>query len=247
MKKSLALILAVVMALSLTACGSSSTPSATPEPEPTATATPTPEPTEEPTPEPTEEPTPEPTEEPAPALTLGEYDEVAYTYTNDFLGLGIQLDEEWIVFSQEEIAANFSTAIGRLTDENLAEQFESTGSVTVFSAQIQDGLVNFNIGIEDIGKLYSSFLDEQAYAELGKDSILRGMEGLGATDVQCDIISTVFAGAEHTAISVRSQIMEYEIYQTAVCIKEGRYMAIISITSFFEDALDVVQNMFYAL
>ncbi len=77
MKKTVAIILALLLALSLTACGDkpdadaekpapdvqvTATPEATPEATPDAA----PEVTPEPTPEPTTEPTPEPTPEPAP-------------------------------------------------------------------------------------------------------------------------------------------------------------------------------------
>ncbi len=90
MKKTIVVLLTIVMSLSVFACVKDPDPSAltqkpadvteapvaeqpTPEPvketTPEPTEAPTPEPTEEPTPEPTEEPTPEPTEEPTPEPT----------------------------------------------------------------------------------------------------------------------------------------------------------------------------------
>lgn len=77
MKKTIAIILTLALALSLAACGSKNNGSAevSPTPAPDTTAQPTAKPTETPapteTPEPTEEPeeTPEPTVEPTPAPT----------------------------------------------------------------------------------------------------------------------------------------------------------------------------------
>lgn len=86
LKRTIGLLTALVMLLSMTACGGTSlsgspsvspsevslaspTPEATPTPEPTLTPTPTPTPTLEPTPTPTPEPTPTPTPEPTPTPT----------------------------------------------------------------------------------------------------------------------------------------------------------------------------------
>ena len=90
MKRSISILLALTLVLSLTACVSvkvsekpllkteerpapaiteATTAEPTAEPTPEPTAEPTPEPTEEPTPEPTVEPTPEPTETPEPEPT----------------------------------------------------------------------------------------------------------------------------------------------------------------------------------
>lgn len=76
MKKLLALILAAVMALSLTACGNTSSNGGNSAPPEQTQGQDAVQPTQEPTPEPTLEPTPEPTVEPTPEpvkeLALGE-------------------------------------------------------------------------------------------------------------------------------------------------------------------------------
>lgn len=79
MKKLLALLLCLVLALSMVACGGpqnapdptvpESTPVATPEPTPDPTPEDTPTPTPKPTPAPTPKPTPAPTPKPTPAPT----------------------------------------------------------------------------------------------------------------------------------------------------------------------------------
>ena len=79
MKKTITILFALIMALSLVACGGgqiSNAPvsettevSVTPEPASVTDSNPTPEPTSEPTPEPTADPTPEPTADPTPEPT----------------------------------------------------------------------------------------------------------------------------------------------------------------------------------
>lgn len=111
-KRGLALLLALVLALSLGACSSvrkaaeeeeaaaaraesaaveessaAQEPAATEKPTPEPTEEPTPEPTEEPAPEPTEEPTPEPAEEPAEEddfLQSAAYDQIVTTIEGSF-------------------------------------------------------------------------------------------------------------------------------------------------------------------
>ncbi len=75
MKKTLILMICLLLILSAVGCGGKKESPAAPAPEPTAaptavpTAAPTAAPTEEPTAEPTPEPTPEPTSEPTPEPT----------------------------------------------------------------------------------------------------------------------------------------------------------------------------------
>ena len=119
MKKTLTLILAILMILALTACGQSAKPAATPTPAPSAEATEEPAPSEEPAPK--EEPAPEeaaPKEE-APAAESGE---VAVMSFADFTAAAVddpvcietyvQAKQSWwqnvaSVYAQDEDGAYF--------------------------------------------------------------------------------------------------------------------------------------------
>ena len=87
MKKTIAIILALMLVLSLAACGEEQKAidaiGGQDGPEVTATATPAPEATPEPTPEPTPKPTAEPAEEPAPEDDLK-------TTAESFIGAAVE-------------------------------------------------------------------------------------------------------------------------------------------------------------
>lgn len=85
MKKFLSLLLALMMVLSLAACGGNTEP--TEEPTDAPTAAPTTEPTEAPTTEPTDAPTEEPTEEPTENEEVSLY-MISLTYDDNYISIG---------------------------------------------------------------------------------------------------------------------------------------------------------------
>ena len=246
MKKLFALILALTMLLSLTACGSSSAPAATQEPAPSAAPEATPEPSPEPAEEAAETPAEEPAQEEADPI-MGVYDAETYTYINEFLGLGFQMDESWDVFDEEGLAALNGMVSEVLTETEMADALENSGVVQVFYAQAEDGLVTANIVVENLGLLYGAVLDEQAYVELADGQIAPALEATGMTDVTIDVSTASFAGAEHPCIAIHGLYSGIDFYESIVCIKVNRYMAVITTGSFMADVTGDVLAAFYSL
>ena len=248
MKKSIALLLALSMLLALSACGGTSGSKAdapTPVPTETPAEIPSPEPTEEPVPEPTEEPVEEPTEEADPVL--GVYDENSFTYTNEFVGLGCQLDESWTLLDQAQIAELNGLVSELVTDEDAKKTLESAGMIQPFYALTEGGLVTVSIGIENLGLLYGVLLNEQSYAEIGAEKLVPALESMGMTDVTSEISTMSFAGSEHVVILVQGQLQGIDFYEALVCIKEDSYMVTVVAGSYLEDLTGMVLDMFYSL
>ena len=233
MKKIFALLLALAMLLSLSACGGS----AAKEPQqPEAT---------EPAAEPASEPAENGAEEDEPIL--GVYDEAAYVYTNEFAGLACQLDESWTVLDQAQIAEVMGLASELVTDEDAKNVLENSGAVHPFYAFTDEGLVTLNMGIENLGLLYGVLLDEKTYAEKGAEQLAPALESMGMSDVSTEITTISFAGGEHTAIRVYGLFQGVDFYETLVCVKVKSYIATITAGSYLEDVTGDVLAMFYSL
>lgn len=255
MKKFLAILFAVVMLLSMVACGNKqpvsdiTDPTATPTTpasdvtDPTAVPT-TPAPTEESEPE-TPEPTDEPEKENDPIL--GVYNKDTNTYENGFIGIGCRLDQEWDVYDTDQIAELNGMVIEMMTDESIANQLETDGYLMPFYAQANDGLITVNITVENLGLLYGSLLDEQGYAELSIEQLASALEALGMTELTIEISSTTFAGGEHTAVIINGSLQGVEFHETIVCVKIDRYIANITAASYFADVTGDILSMFYSL
>ena len=252
MKRIAALILLAAMLLSLAACGNNpSGAGAEPTSTPETSEAPASEPPEE-IPAETDEPdaeTPDQAGEPeAPSEpVLGVYYADTNTYENELIGLGCQLDEEWRVYSADEMAALNGMMVDMMTDETIAEQLESSGYVQAFYAQLGDDPVTVNITVENLGLLYGTLLDEQQYAELSVDQLPAVLESIGLENLSTEITTTTFLGSEHTAINVYGQIQGVDFYETLVCVKVNRYMACVTAASYLADVTGDVLDMFYAL
>ena len=248
MKKIIALILMAAMLLSFAACGGNQSASNGTDSSPVAETSDTPEPeaTEEPpaeTPDEPEEDEPEAPSEPV----LGVYNADTNTYENELLGLGCQLEEDWQVYDDDQMAQLNGMLAEMMTDEAIAEQLESSGYVQAFYAQLGDQPINVNITVENLGLLYGAVLGEKEYAELSIGQLPAVLESIGLEDITTEITTTTFLGGEHTAINVHGLLQGTDFYETLVCLKVDRYMACVTAASYLADVTGEILDMFYAL
>lgn len=231
MKRIFALVLALTMVLSMTACGGASdvrgdvqTAAAT-EPRGTVEAT-------------------EPEEA---SVSMGTSS--GNVYTNQFLGLGCKLGEEWTFLSEEEILANnqMTNEMVAGSNEELAKKMENSPSFMDMMAMVQTTGSTVNVTLENLGLVYGTVIDEDKYLELGTANLDEAMAAIGVTNMQVELVSVPFAGTTAKGYRLTGEIEGTPLYQTAVCWKVGKYMAFISSSSFFEDTTMEALNGFYTL
>lgn len=228
MKKQLSLLLAIVMLLSLTACGS-----AEETPAPTNTAAP-------------EETTAAPTEKPVSASeVIGSVN--GQSYTNPYFGMGCQLEDTWSIATTEEMAEIIGLTQDALRESEYSDVLEDSGLVYDLYASASDGLTTVNVTIENLGLLYGLTMDEAAYAEASVKQFPAALEAVGMTDVTTEITSISFAGSEHTAVRVHCLYSDVDFYETLVCVKKGNYMAVITAASYFDDITGNVLDSFHSV
>ena len=169
------------------------------------------------------------------------------TYSNEFLGINLTLDDNWIFYNHEQIAEINGLVADQFSDEDLKDMLETNGSLMDLYASTFDSNCNINMAIENVGLLTGSILSEEAYMDLSLDTLLATYESAGFTNVSTNIITVDFCGSDHYAIEASSiNPYGYEIYQLAVAYKAGRYMAVITVTGPDRDTAYSMLDYFYA-
>ena len=257
-KRWLALLLAVLMVLAMTACGSDKNPvieaaksqqsgqeeTLTEEPEAEA-------PAEE---APAEEDAAEDALEPK--IDTGDFVRGTVdgnTYESTAMGIGCMLEDGWTTASLEELAQLTGVDPTSLTEEEMIQQMLEADAIYDFYAMSGEGTALVQVLYEDLGALYGTLLNEEGYVDVLMESVEEQMNAAGMTDVQAEKTTTVFAGEERTAIMMTSQMsvegmdQSLAIYQKLVPIKAGNYMGVVWAVTYMENTTDTVLDSFYAL
>lgn len=234
MKKVIAMLLALVMALSLCACGGKDVGG-------TVTAT-------DKTPvmgETVSGPAEEAEEEPEAQVQLGV--QSGGRYENAFLGIGCELDENWTFGSREELAELAGQTMDMFEDEDLSEQLKSLNLFYDMYAYADEGLVTMNIIIQNLGVLYGTVITEEQLLELSSKDLESQMASAGFSNVQWERRDVEFAGAERVGLYMISEVQGMTYYCQQIYMKQGSYMACVTLASFQEDITPNLTEYFFAL
>ncbi len=172
-------------------------------------------------------------------------------YTNDFIGIACELDENWVYFGDEQLAELSGIAADAIGDEELSKIIqESTDSGKVvydMYAASSDGLANISIAIENLGVVYGMALDEDKYLDVTLESLPAAFESSGIENLVIEKSSVEFAGATRPGLVVTGEISGVLLYESMTCIKQGNYMAVIALTSFNENITEQMAGLFYSI
>ena len=193
-------------------------------------------------------PFPRPTTEPAtvptttvPATTAPEEHSFvgAYAnnvYTNEFLGIRCNLDPAWTVFDEEQLAQLAGLTADLMGNEALKEQMEKGAAVYAFYAQSQNGQRNMNIVLERLSLVNGILLNEKGYVEIAMPQMKQALEGIGLENVTVEQATLQFAGGEHAGIRIHGTTQGVDLYETVVCVKNGNYIASVTVCSVGTDS-----------
>ena len=151
MKRIIATLLMLLMLLSLCACGKS-------ESEIRGQVSDVAETPAE------EEPAEEAVEEEAAEAQVGSV--TGGRYESSFLGIGCELDENWVYASQEEMAELLGVTADMFEDESYAEAMKNADMFYDMYAIVADGTTSINVLVQNLGLIYGTVLSEEEYVEL---------------------------------------------------------------------------------
>ena len=245
LKRMAALLLTVALLCGLVACGGETQPEAT-EVETTAATEPSttePETTE---PETTEAPTetePETTENEAlSGLDLGTID--GNTYTNETLGLRCELDANWYVYTEAELASLMGVVADTLSDTDIDDAVENNQGVTVFFAMDTTTYGNINI---TVSKNDLSSLSEENFVALMVPQMKPLLEQSGFENVICTEAEFKFAGQTHTGIDITATVQGMTVYERQVYLTVDSCMYVVTVTAYEENGAQPMLDTFTAL
>lgn len=220
-KRTLALILALVMVFSLCACTGNDDVKGKTEPKVTQTAAPEKE------------------------LELGSVS--GGRYENSYFGFGCELGELWTYASEEQLLSMVQATADLVDDENLKDELLKADMFYDMMTYFYDGVTNMNVIVQNIGAAYGALLDEDAIAEQTAE-VMPEQLAAASMDVQsCEQVVVEFAGADHAGILIHSTTNGSDVYQLQAFVKAGKYVAIVTISSPLEDNIDAMLGFFYAV
>lgn len=169
----------------------------------------------------------------------------ATVYENDYLGIGFNLPTDWTFYTQEQIN-EMNGIVQETLDDEIAKKLEEASAVYDMMAMGSTGN-NVNVVFEKIGALQNAIHSEKDYAESSQETTKTALEQIGCTDVNIEVGNVNFAGEEHAAIITVSNMNGVKLYQKGVCLKQGSYFVVVTVTAFNEDLTDDILANFYAL
>ena len=245
LKSAAALLLVMALLCSLAACGSETQPEAT-EPETTTAPTEAPTTEEITEPETTEAPTTteaEPTEdETLSGLDIGTVE--GNTYTNETLALRCELDANWYIYTEDELASLMGAVADVLSDTAVSEAVENNQSIIVFYAMDTATYSNINI---TVSKNDMSALGEENFVALMVPQMKPILEQSGFEDVTCTQAEFEFAGQTHTGIDITGTTQGVTVYERQVYLMVDSCMYVVTATSYEEGGAQAVLDIFTGL
>lgn len=227
MKKWIALLLALVMLLSLAACGKEA-PADKVEAAPETT---------------------EAADEGKP-VTLGRIE--GGVYTNDYIGIGCELDSTWTFYTAEELQELPGQVGELLQDTEYADA--SLRQITDMMAENVDAMINMNVQYTKMTlqeRLVYMTLDDEALVDMilkDRDSMAEAYAQAGIDDAVLEKTVVKFLGKDHYAIHTTANIQGYPYHMVQVfSYGLGQYGVTITFSSFFEDNTASMLDLFYEL
>ena len=237
-KRIVSLMLAVLMVLSLTACGAKPGPT-----EPAVTTAQT-------TAVPTEEPTTAPTE-PENVLALGVVD--GNTYLNTYAGIGCTLDDNWVLHPAEDLQELPEMTKEMVKGTELENILAGVTQFTDMYAENVELLATVNVLFQKLElnqRLAYALMDEKEVLEATleqKDLMIQAYAQAGINTESMEIITVTFLGEEHYALKTVAENQGVPYY----CLQVfnfwlGQYSTTITFASFVEDNTENLLELFYA-
>ena len=172
-------------------------------------------------------------------------------YSNEFFGIGCELDDTWTILNEEEIAERSGLVFDTMEEggmDNSAREAMENGSVVFdFFAQKTDNTAAINITVGNIGVLYGTALTEEGYIDATTDQMVQSVESMGYENITTNKTTVTLAGTEHAALSLSGEYSGVPIYQTLVVLRKGVYVGCVAFSCGGEDFSSDLEALFYAL
>lgn len=169
------------------------------------------------------------------------------TYTNEFIGIGCELDSNWSFYTDEQILELNGLVADSIKDENISNMLKSNGIIYDMYASADGGYVTINIIFENLGVLYGTILDESSYIDTALGTFEAALTSAGYSELSYEKTTTQFAGSERNCISLVCKYGDLDVYEELICVKCGSYMAVITLASISANIIPDMEALFYSV
>lgn len=171
------------------------------------------------------------------------------TYKNEYFGIGITLDDNWVFSTQEEINEINGFVQDTLDDDAYNKAFESGIVYTDMNAHDVDSQFTINTTIEKLNAFSTFAIDEEQYVDLSMENAdLKGvLEGMGFEISLVEKGSVTIAGEEHPGIVIEGSIQGIDFCEKVAVIKKGNYIMGITVSALMDNIVDDIFATFYTL
>lgn len=160
-----------------------------------------------------------------------------YTYTNDYLGLKLPLDENWYFASENELAQISSLTAEALDNTYAGEMLENGSVIILCYAQKLNGADNVNVGVEK-KPLENITVDQIINLQLSV--VEEQYKSMGLEDATCTKGETVFLGEKVPCMITIASTDNGTMHQTSVMHLVDGLIVTITATSFNEDITEQI-------
>ena len=232
MKKTIALILTLVLVLALCACGGGKAQDIVNNAA-NGNETVGEKPAAEPAEEPAKEPAEEPDEDDLPRGAITETENGTH-YENSYLGFACDLDENWYVYSEEEMAQMAGITAEQFEGTDYEELLKNTSVFYDFFAARTDGMATINVNYSYTGPMVQA-LDMDSYLEAMIPQLKSVLEAGGMSDVSIEKSSVTFCGSERTGLLIRAKTQGVDYYAQQIYTVVGPRISTLTLGTFLED------------
>ena len=231
MKKIITLIL--ILSLVLCGCGGSKEPAGQVTPQTEASATEAPQAEEK-------------------ALSIGRIE--GGVYTNEYIGIGCEMDENWSIYSAEELQQLPGNVQELMEGSDMAEAMESYPQIFDMQAENVNDLLSVNVVYTKVGMqerlMYATMSEEDVIDTVlaQSDMIIQSYEQAGMTIKTMEKIKVTFLGEEHFATYTEAESQGVPIYMVQLMNYHlGAYGVTMTCTSYMENNTQTILDMFYVV
>jgi len=175
-------------------------------------------------------------------------------YTNTYAGIGCRMDENWSIYSAQELQELPDTVNGLIEGSDAAEIVDQYPQIFDLQAENVNELLAVNIVYTKIGMqerlLYAAMNEEQTVdATLEhKDMMIESYAQAGMEVESMEKVELKFLGKTHFGIRTVAYVQGVPVYMLQVMdFKLGAYGMNLTATSYVEDNAQSVLDLFYAV
>lgn len=175
-------------------------------------------------------------------------------YENEYIGIGCELDSNWVYYSAEELQELPENASDLFKDTDLEDQVSQYQYIFDMMAENATDLTTININYTKMSvadRLAYLALSEEAVIDqtlLQKDSLIQAYEASGFTVDSMEKVSVTFLGKTRTAIKTTMSTQGIPYYTLQLIDSHlGSYQVTTTLASFMEDKTEQLLALFYVL